>query len=1242
MKNVHHAVARINSKLHRVYRAGQMSLHLLRYQGVRALHAHASTKWQDRKYYRDLALPGGFPAEQTPSRYDVLNQKNWSEAEGYRPSFSLILPSTGHSLKSLQETVNSIKAQSYPRWNLWILNDPKTSSEIAKAVQTYVTDESRIHSVEGKPNQSPWDLWNAPIRSEPYAYAGVVHQGDRLSIDALYQVANTLVTHPELDVLYTDEIHVNPETNNLDTIQLKPDWSPEMLLGYDYLGSLSLVRQSLLVELGGYRPQHGEAHHWDLHLRLLESEAHIKRIPRCCYLRKTDREHLPSGVPRPESAAPYQKVLADSLQRQQLSADVETTENGVHRLRWRLTKRPMVSVIIPNKNNRDLIESIVNDLLYKTDYPHKEIVIVDNESTDSEVQAFYKQLQECDNVRIVPFDQDFNYSAACNAGAREAQGEILLFLNNDIEVISPDWLEEMVGWAMQPQVGVVGTKLVYPDGTLQHCGAVLGLHGFVDHIWQHVSTPEWGLFGTPDSYRNYLAVTGACQMVSRKVYDEIGGFDERYVLVGSDIMFCLRAKQQGYRVVYTPFAELIHHEGKTRKKRSPGMDLQLAASDLREMKIFEDPYNHPSISVLHASPAFRPNQERRADSFLKENINELYPMDNRFAVLNWYNDEVLNADFASRGTGLFLPNYIPHEIANDAAHATRFILHVLRQRDDLRERFPRALSDGERGGFCRWICDEGLAEYRVPAAAAEQICQVFQLNPGLKIRQVLSFRDELRNLHPLASLPTAHGEFLKWMMNHGKHEHQLADEDILWYFLESLEDPVWELEYSYRTSEELQSTFPNALTPSGCDRFLEWAKWRYRVSDEILAAFRERFVPETGTLLAASPPATAKGLNILGHFCYPSGLQQSTRSIVRSLEAMNVPLSLRDVPAHLSIDDPNRMDYLGLESHEISLVHVQPHPFQQEEYFNLAYRRAGLDPRPDVYRIGYWYWEMETPPKTWKIAAESVDELWAPTTFIAKAMQSLSKPVTTVLPGVEVGEVETVSKSVMGVDDDQYLFLYMFDVKSFIERKNPFGLIEAYKKAFRSDDRAKLVIKVSSGHFNPTEFARLQEEAAQAGVIVIDEVFSRARSYGLIQACDCYVSLHRSEGLGLTMAEAMLMGKPVIATRYSGNLDFMTDSSSLLVDHELQYLKGTCSEDVYAVYPAENFWADPNTEHAATFMRWAYDNQEEAKALGQRAKEHASHVLSPKSAGERFTAGLETIHEKIRNRDSSIPTRRAA
>ena len=312
----------------------------------------------------------------------------------------------------------------------------------------------------------------------------------------------------------------------------------------------------------------------------------------------------------------------------------------------------------------------------------------------------------------------------------------------------------------------------------------------------------------------------------------------------------------------------------------------------------------------------------------------------------------------------------------------------------------------------------------------------------------------------------------------------------------------------------------------------------------------------------------------------------------------------------------DRSKYLGLEVFDTTLIHVQPTP-----YFETCYARAGLNPRPDVHRIGMWYWEFGQAPAEWRRIARSLDEVWAPSRFVAHALREiLEVPVMELTPGVEVGEVIPFDRARLGVPQSHTLFLFIFDANSVTERKNPLGLITAFRRAFRSDDKTTLVIKAGNLRMHPEEASRLHAAARQAGAIILDQTLPRGELNGLIQACDCYVSLHRSEGFGLTMAEAMLLGKPVIATGYSGNLEFMDRGNSLLIGHKLVPVGRQIGP-----YSKDLLWAEPSVVEAAEAMRWIHENADEARALGERARISAEETLSLQAAGKRFARRLEEI-----------------
>lgn len=331
---------------------------------------------------------------------------------------------------------------------------------------------------------------------------------------------------------------------------------------------------------------------------------------------------------------------------------------------------------------------------------------------------------------------------------------------------------------------------------------------------------------------------------------------------------------------------------------------------------------------------------------------------------------------------------------------------------------------------------------------------------------------------------------------------------------------------------------------------------------------------------------------------------------------MGVSSSLRDLRTDAQ-DDPRHVHFHGVECYDATIIHAQPEPF-----FDQAYRRADLFERsPRTYRIGYWYWEFDSIPDSWIAHAQEVDEVWTATEFVARGLRErLSVPVRTMFPGVKLAPYERRSKAHFGLSEEPFTFLFTFHMMSVMERKNPLGLIRTFKQAFRNEEAVRLVLKTSFGDRHPAQIQELRAAAAGANITVIDQVFSPDEVLSLMDACDAYVSLHRSEGLGLTMAEAMLMGKPVIATNFSGNVDFMDESNSLLVPYELVKLGKPIPP-----YDADLEWAEPSVEHAAQLMRRVYDDQAWAREIGARGKASAEANLSLEAAGRRIAARLEEI-----------------
>ncbi|MGJ7553807.1 glycosyltransferase family 4 protein [Variovorax sp. RB3P1] len=611
--------------------------------------------------------------------------------------------------------------------------------------------------------------------------------------------------------------------------------------------------------------------------------------------------------------------------------------------------------------------------------------------------------------------------------------------------------------------------------------------------------------------------------------------------------------------------------------------------------------------------------------------------------------------------------------------AARFCIALLRSRKDLYARFPYALSEpSHTNAFLAWLqSDEGLQSSGLTSQSVVHVARLFSDDFAARARQAFLASSRIRQVLPHGLTPTGQRSLFGWFMQHvwDEAETLLRREEIVWLFLQAAENPRLELIRSYLFTPDWQRQFPDALTVFGWPGFARWFVRHYganpqwvdfdaapdqyepalqlRIAYGAQAAWQEKFpnalfdAVKARTLLewlasgeaglsgpalewcrgldaqATAAEILKSGVNVIGHFCYPSGLRVSVESIVEALSQTGVDTSLRDLRTDAR-DDPAHVHFDGPEVHDITVIHTQPEPF-----FPEAYARADLTERlPRTYRIAYWYWEFDSIPDSWVESAKQVDEVWTATEFIARGLRErLSVPVRTLFPGVRLTPFEVRKRSDFDLDEGRYTFLFTFHMMSVMERKNPLGLIRAFRAAFGEDDKVSLVLKTSFGDRHPIEFQKLRDAAAGANITVIDQVFSPDEVLSLMNACDAYVSLHRSEGLGLTMAEAMLMGKPVIATNFSGNVDFMDDGNSLLVPYELVKLGKPIPP-----YDADLEWAEPSIEHAARLMRRVYDNQAWAREIGARAKASAEANLSLEAAGHRIKTRLEEIealrHEK--------------
>lgn len=459
-------------------------------------------------------------------------------------------------------------------------------------------EEARRRTVESLRAQvyDHWEVCDA-LETARGSVVAFVHAGDQLAPEALFAVVKRLHADPPADIVYSDQ-DVTDEGGQRREPFFKPEWDPELLLATNYLGPFTVLRRAVVDDVGGMRPEFGDGQVYDLMLRASERTARIAHVPNVlCHLRP--RPMTRDGIVAHHSATRDEKrAIEAALMRRQRPGCAEPifTSRGprCYATRFQLTGRPLVSIIVPTRNQAELLRTTIDSIRSRTDYGSYEIVVVDNGSTDSEALSYLASLGP--PVQVHRWPHAFNYSAINNFAVRMSKGEQLLFLNNDIEIVRPDWLTALLEYAQLPGVGAVGAKLLYSDGTIQHAGVVLKRTGVAHHAFRWAPREVLGVPRLADLPRNCSAVTGACMLVPRRVFEEVGGFDEELRVVLNDVDLCLRIRERGYAVIYTPHAQLYHHEGSSRGRLHPPSDDSRFLKRWASRFAHVDPYYNPNLT----------------------------------------------------------------------------------------------------------------------------------------------------------------------------------------------------------------------------------------------------------------------------------------------------------------------------------------------------------------------------------------------------------------------------------------------------------------------------------------------------------------------------------------------------------------------------------------------------------------------------------------------------------------------
>jgi len=520
---------------------------------------------------------------------------------------SIITPLYNTPVKFLKEMIQSVKSQTYVNWELCLADgSDENSHNIERICKHFIKKDKRIKYKKLNKNFGISGNSNKAIEMS-CGELGLLDHDDLLHPSALFEVMKA-ICNENADFIYTDEATFNNDNHKITVKYYKPDFAIDTLRSCNYICHFSVFSRKLMESAGIFRSEFDGSQDYDLILRYTDIASKIYHIPKLLYFWRGHENSTASDIDNKSYAISAAKnAITEHLARHGISAQIESTKANAsyYRIIYDLTERPLVSIIIPNKDHVSLLQNCLSSIKEKTAYSNYEIIIVENNSEEKTTFDYYEELKKQANIHIVYWEsKGFNYSEINNYGVQYAHGQHLVFLNNDIEIITPDWIEEMLMFSQRSDVGAVGIKLYFPDDTIQHAGVIVGLGGVAGHIYTGVPRDTIGYVGRLHYVQNMSAVTAACMMIKRSIFDEVSKFSPEFYSSWSDVDLCLRIRAAGYLIIWTPFAEAYHHESKTRgypdtpeKQREFAKEIDLFKSKWSKELDGGDPYYNSNFSL---------------------------------------------------------------------------------------------------------------------------------------------------------------------------------------------------------------------------------------------------------------------------------------------------------------------------------------------------------------------------------------------------------------------------------------------------------------------------------------------------------------------------------------------------------------------------------------------------------------------------------------------------------------------
>lgn len=540
------------------------------------------------------------------SRQELFEQRKTKFS--YAPKFSVVVPLYHTPAKFLKDLVRSMMYQSYANWELCLVNASPEDRHLTSLLENWAMRDKRIRVIRLEKNLGIAQNTNAGIAASTGEFIAFLDHDDFLEPDALFCYVDALNKDKTIDVFYSDEDKTDEYAAHYFYPHFKSDFNIDLLHANNYMCHFLAVRKSLVDTVGGLNEKFDGAQDYDFVLRLTENTKKIYHCPRILYHWRCSNQSTAANQGNKMYAIHAGKAALNAHYKR-IGWNARAQEGAVdgwYQTKFTLKEEPLVSILIPNKDHTDDLDVCLNSFFERADYQNYEFIIIENNSVLPETFAYYEKIEkEHDNVKVVYWEAGFNYSAINNFGFKFAKGDYIMLLNNDVELITPDIFQSMLGFCMRPEVGIVGAKLLYNDHTVQHAGVLVGAGGLADHVFKGIHEDDPGYMGRAISSQDVSAVTAACLLVKRSVYEEVGGLEDEFQVAFNDVDFCLKVRKAGYLIVYDADVKLFHYESKSRGMEDTterfirfGNEMMLLNSKWDILSTFVDPYYNPNFSYL--------------------------------------------------------------------------------------------------------------------------------------------------------------------------------------------------------------------------------------------------------------------------------------------------------------------------------------------------------------------------------------------------------------------------------------------------------------------------------------------------------------------------------------------------------------------------------------------------------------------------------------------------------------------